>query len=199
MNFLAHLYLTKNQAEELILGNFIADAVKGKISSSPYNATVKLGMEIHREIDYFTDKHKIVQKGCKRLYPNYGKFAGIIIDIFYDHILAINWDQYSDLSLPQFAEQQYQIIQKQEKLLPQKTSYWFQYMLQQNILVAYASEDRIEEVLKGMDRRTRHISGMSTAIQELRAYKSAYEQEFFQFFEEIQTHLHSKFPSLRAD
>lgn len=197
MNFLAHLYLTKDQAEEVILGNFIADAVKGKKAFENHSEAVQLGMNIHRSIDYIADKQPLFQKGCKRLYSNYSKFAGIIMDIFYDHILALNWEQYATISLDEFAQQQYQIIKRHEQLLPSKTAYWFEYMLQENILVSYASEDKIEEVLKGMDRRTKYISGMSTAINELRQYKAEYELEFPPFFENLQQHLQIEFPSLK--
>ena len=86
MNYLAHLYLTRNYHEEVSVGNFIADAVKGQKAIANYPEQIQKGIRIHREIDTFTDTHPLVKNGTKRLHSKYGKFAGIIVDIFYDHI-----------------------------------------------------------------------------------------------------------------
>ena len=112
MNYLAHLFLTKDYHEEVSVGNFFADAVKGNNAISKYPEQIQKGIRIHREIDSFTDSHPLVKKGTKRLHPNYGKFAGIIVDIFYDHLLADNWEQYSEIPLVEFAQAQYNLITK---------------------------------------------------------------------------------------
>ena len=193
MNYLAHLYLTKDYSEEISVGNFIADAVKGQKALSKYPEHIKTGIRIHREIDSFTDTHHLFKKGTKRLHSNYGKFAGIIMDIFYDHILADNWDQYSDDSLEDFAQSQYALIKTHWIHLPERTQFWYNYMYQNNLLLTYAEEDVIELVLQRMDKRLGSISGMGRAIQELRIYKDEFTKEFRIFFQEIQAHLSTRF------
>ena len=94
MNFSSKVYMTENLSEEIIVGNFIGDSVKGKAAYENYPEKVRTGIDIHREIDYYSDIHPAFKKGVKRLYPNYGKYASIIMDIYYDHILASNWEKY---------------------------------------------------------------------------------------------------------
>jgi len=193
MNFLAHLYLTKDHAEEISVGNFIADAVKGQKAILNYPEHIQKGIRIHREIDSFTDSHPLVKKGTKRLHGNYRKFAGIIVDIFYDHILASNWDQYSVDSLDDFARSQYTLITTHWNHLPERTQFWYHYMFQNNLLVTYADAATIRLVLQRMDKRLGSISGMGEAMLEFSAFKDEYTREFRIVFQEIQEHLSSRF------
>ncbi len=193
MNYLAHLYLTKDFPDEVSVGNFLADAVKGQKAIANFPEAIQTGIRIHREIDHFTDTHLLVKKGKKRLNSNYGKFAGIIVDIFYDHLLAVNWDLYTHISLEDFAQSQYELITSHWLHLPDRTQFWYYYMHQNNLLVNYARETVVEEVLHRMDRRLGSISGMGGAIVELRMHKDDYTEEFKTVFQEIQAHIASLF------
>jgi acyl carrier protein phosphodiesterase len=196
MNFLAHLYLTRDLSEEIVIGNFIADAVKGKNRYSEYPTAVQIGMDIHREIDSFSDFHPKFKEGAALLYPNYGKYAGIIMDIFYDHILASEWNTYHPQPLNEFAFVQYNLIERHFDLLPEFTKYWFTVMKNDNLLSAYAEESGIDDVLQRMDSRTGNVSGMSGAGQELRAFKNQISADFEILFKDLQEHLKLKFPGL---
>jgi acyl carrier protein phosphodiesterase len=196
MNFLAHLYLTKDLSEEISIGNFIADSVKGKKSYADYPEAVQLGIDIHREIDQYSDSHPLFRTGTKRLHEPYGKFASIIMDIFYDHILASEWDKYHTVSLNEFAVQQYVMIEKYHHYLPEFTKYWFSIMKNDNLLYVYASEAGIDDVLKRMDHRTDFVSGMGNAIHELRTHKENLSTEFEVFFKDMQQNLKEKFAGL---
>lgn len=193
MNFLAHLYLTKDYPAEVAVGNFLADAVKGRKALSGFPELIQTGIRIHRQIDHFTDTHPAYRQGTKRLFPNYGKFAGIIMDIFYDHVLANNWNRYCNRSLDSFAQAQYGLITTHWNHLPQRTQLWFHYMVDNNLLVNYARESVVELVLHRMDKRLGSTSGMGQAIHELKAYKSDFTTEFDIVLKDLQTHLSSTF------
>jgi acyl carrier protein phosphodiesterase len=97
LNFLAHTYLSGDD-DDLKIGNFLGDFVKGrlnKLSNSQYPEGIIKGMALHREIDFFTDSHPIVRKSIDRLQPKYHKVSGIVVDMFYDHVLAKNFALYS--------------------------------------------------------------------------------------------------------
>ena len=69
----------------------MGDFVKGSDYEN-YPIEIKNGILLHRQIDSFTDAHPIVLKSKKRLHTHYGHYSGIVVDIFYDHFLAKNWD-----------------------------------------------------------------------------------------------------------
>lgn len=86
MNFLAHLYLSGNK-DHLIIGNFIADMVKGS-QINGYSPTVKEGILLHRQIDTFTDAHVVVNRSKDRLRERYRLYAGVVVDMYYDHFFG---------------------------------------------------------------------------------------------------------------
>jgi acyl carrier protein phosphodiesterase len=180
MNFLAHLYLSKDN-NHILIGNFIADAVKGKKHEN-YPKEIQVGILLHRQIDYFTDTHPIVRRSKRRLHERYDHYDGVIIDILYDHFLAKNWLYYSEIPLEIYAKNVYSFFQKNIGILPVEMQKLLPFMIQHNWLVSYASLEGIEKVLIGMNRRTKGISKMDLAIEDLIKYYDEFESDFLTFF-----------------
>lgn len=183
MNFLAHLYLSKND-KNILIGNFIADAVKGKKFEN-YPKKIKAGILLHREIDTFTDEHPIVRKSKRRLHERYRHYDGVIIDILYDHFLAKNWYNYSEIPLEIYADSVYSFFKENSNTFPTKIQNILPYMIKYNWLVAYASTEGIGRVLQGMNQRTKGISKMDLAIEDLKLYYTDFETDFTLFFKEL--------------
>src|SRR5690606_30905458 len=139
----------------------------------------------HREIDTFTDAHPIVRQSTKRLHENYSHYSGVIVDILYDHFLAKNWLQYSDIPLATYVDAFYDNVETHFDLLPTRIQKMMPYMMADNWLLSYAKVEGIQRVLNGMNRRTKDISGMNNATTELLQYYSEFETEFTAFFEEL--------------
>ena len=118
MNFLAHLYLSGDNVH-VRLGNFIGDHVKGK-AFTHYPPDVQKGILMHRAIDSFTDNHLATAESKRLLRSGYGKYAGVVVDVFYDHVLAKNWSTFSGTELNIFAQKTYSILEKNEEYLPEK-------------------------------------------------------------------------------
>ncbi|VAW26857.1 Acyl carrier protein phosphodiesterase [hydrothermal vent metagenome] len=184
MNFLAHIYLSKNN-KNILIGNFIADAVKGnKFNNFP--AEIKAGILLHRAIDNYTDKHPIVRKSKRRLHKRYKHYDGVIIDILYDHFLAKNWHNYSEIPLEVYANNVYSFLQENNELFPTKIQNLLPYMIEYNWLVAYASIEGIGKILQGMNKRTKGVSKMDMAIEDLKLYYTEFESDFTTFFIELE-------------
>src|SRR5947208_16353703 len=122
MNFLAHIYLSGND-EEIMIGNFIADFVKGNKKDN-YPAKIKKGIELHRMIDDFTDHHETTAKSKDRLRKKYGKYSGVIVDLYYDHFLAANFSEFHSSLLGNFSQQTYDILKKHWNILPEGVHYF---------------------------------------------------------------------------
>lgn len=184
MNFLAHLYLSKDH-KNILIGNFISDAVKGNKYLN-YPSEIKAGILLHREIDHFTDTHPIVRKSMHRLDPRYRHYDGVIIDILYDHFLAKNWSNYSEIPLEVYAENVYAFLNKNIETFPEELQKLLPSMIQYNWLVNYASLEGIERVLIGMNKRTKGISKMNLAIEDLKTNYSELEEDFTSYFKELE-------------
>jgi len=153
---------------------------------------------LHRAIDTFTDAHPIPRISSKRLHKNYSHYSRVIVDIFYDHFLAKNWADYSEVPLRRFAENFYDLLEKNYELLPLGTQRMMPYMVADNWLYHYASLDGISRVLNGMNRRTKNKSRMNFAILDLEEHYNDFESEFQAFFEELITFSRLKFNELCA-
>jgi len=184
MNFLSHLFLSGN-SEGLILGNFIADSVKGSDYKN-YSPEIRKGILLHRQIDTYTDSHPVVEQSKVRLRPKYRKYASVIVDVYYDHYLAANWKDYSAEDLHDYARRMYTLIQKNRDLLPPKSAQFAKYMVQYNILEAYSHLEGIERVLKGMAQRAKFVSNMEHSIEDLKEHYLLFENEFKLFFPDLQ-------------
>jgi acyl carrier protein phosphodiesterase len=183
MNFLAHAYLSGN-SEEILVGNFIADALKGN-QYKHFSEDIIKGILLHRKIDEYTDSHPVVNASKQRLRPRYSKYASVIVDIYYDHFLAVNWRDYSDVSLESFAEYTYGVIDKYYDQLPEEVHHFFPYMKRSNWLVNYANDEGLTKVFLGMSKRASFVSGMENAPQDLKKDYALYEAEFRDFFPQL--------------
>jgi acyl carrier protein phosphodiesterase len=194
MNFLAHIYLSFGD-EEITLGNFIADSIRGnKYKHLPER--VQKGIKLHRHIDTFTDAHPTVRKSTKRLHENYSHYSGIIVDIFYDHFLAKNWQNYSDIPLDTFVDNFYDLLENNYEILPDATRHMMPYMIADNWIFNYSKMEGISRVLNGMNKRTKNRSKMNFAILDLETYYVEFEKEFTIFFEELISFSKQKYVSL---
>jgi acyl carrier protein phosphodiesterase len=184
MNFLAHLYLS-GSSEKVMVGNFIADFVKGK-QIDQFEEEIVEGILLHRKIDAFTDTNEIVSESKNRLREKYRHYSGVLVDIFYDHFLAKDWQAYSPSNLEDFAQNSYNTIIRHQQILPAKVIYMLPYMIKNNWLVSYAELDGIDKVLQGMGRRTNFDSRMEIAVADLRLHYDDFQNEFNLFFPQLE-------------
>lgn len=190
MNFLAHIYLS-GENKLITIGNFTADGVRGNKYKS-YPKDLQIGILLHRAIDTFTDAHPIFRQSTKRLHKNYGHYSGVIVDIIYDHFLAKNWKEYSDIPLDRFIQDFYKTLNDNFDVLPDRFKRLTPIMIEGNWLLSYATVEGIQLVLNGMNKRTKGKSKMNEATKELKKHYSEFEHEFTTFFEELRTYSNSK-------
>jgi acyl carrier protein phosphodiesterase len=185
LNFLAHIFLSGND-EQLMIGNFIADFVKGNKKDN-YPDQIRKGIELHRAIDDFTDHHPITDDSKARLRPKYRKYSGVIVDLYYDHFLASNFQLYSDVPLPEFAKRTYSILTDNQELLPDGVKQFLPYMIERDWLTNYATIEGIGRTLTGLSKRVSFENKMDESVHDLREDYGIFKNEFYQFFPQLIT------------
>ena len=185
MNFLAHAYLSFGQ-EEILVGNFIADFVRGKELEN-YLKKVQFGIQLHRAIDTYTDSHPLVKQVQSFLFPRFGHYSRVISDIFFDYFLAKNWKNYSVIPLEQFSLDTYRTLSSNPQELPEAFRQMFHWMQAQNWLYAYREPVGIQAALDGLSRRARFDSKMNESTQVLWEKEEEIEAIFFSFFANLET------------
>lgn len=191
MNWLAHLLLSELLSEqdvEMRLGNLLADIVKGK-ERQQLSSRIQRGIECHQIIDQFTDNHIIFNHSKKLINEKYRRFSGVIVDIFYDHFLAKNWTNYTNISLDEFTTDIYTSFQAYPGELPLIFRQVINRVATEDWLGSYLYIDGVESALlrisKRLSRRFDREFILNNAIDDLTKNYDKFEQDFQDFFPEL--------------
>lgn len=187
MNYLAHLYLSED-SDDSILGSIIADFVKGPLVDQ-YPREILTAINTHRKVDAFTDAHQIVLKSRTLFSPKRRRFAGIIIDVVFDHFLAKNWSSYSKLELDTFINQSYSILKRYKRLLPADLKFVVPRMIEEDWLGSYRYLDAIgvtlDRISKRIERRFNRKNNLRGAIGEVKLNYGELRAHFERFFPQL--------------
>jgi acyl carrier protein phosphodiesterase len=187
MNYLAHSLLSFDQ-EHLLIGNFIADHIKlHKTASLPEN--IRQGVLLHRKIDHFTDTHPLFIKSKRFFYEGYERYSGVLLDIYYDHILAANFEKFSDVPLKEYVIRVYDILKNNTLHLPDSSQRFLEYAVQNNTFFEYSKKDGIKRVLSHLSYRINHGIDLSGSLPLFEKNYEQIESDFFPFMQEITAHL----------
>jgi len=183
MNYLAHLYLSPADDESL-LGNLLGDFVKNKAEFSNYDKIYQ-GICLHRKIDQFTDAHFIFRKSRQRISEKNRRYAGVLVDIFYDHFLAVNWEIYSQVSLDIFVNNFYRILEKYAPILPKRLFDLKPAMIQENRLMLYREQAGVAIALERVATRLSVPYVVDEALSEFSDCYQGFQTDFKLFFPDV--------------
>lgn len=183
MNYLAHALLSGSDPD-LLVGNFIADHVRGR-QFAPYPPKVTEGILLHRKIDTFTDAHPLFKQSKRLFYDGFERHSSILIDIYFDHLLARKFEHYAGRSLDDFSENAYKIYSSQEYLFPETSSRFLEYVIRNNIYKAYSSLEGVQTVLFHLSGRLKHQVRLDESVSLFLKNESLLEEHFETFFQEL--------------
>lgn len=162
MNFLAHLWLS-DQARLPLAGGILGDMLRGALPPD-MPAPLADSVRLHRRVDAATDRHPLVQAARRRFGPSTRRYAGILLDVLYDHVLAREWAEYSSEPLSAFADRAAAAVAAEGR--------WFERSLHRAprregfsaLLVSYRDESGIELALRRTAARLRRPEGLLDAM-----------------------------------
>ena len=190
MNFLAHFLLSADD-DELRLGNLLGDVVKGRVerfTAPGATERMRTGIRLHRTIDSFSDGHPVVRRSKQRITDRYGRLSGVIVDVYYDHVLAREWHAHGQGDLHAFAEGVHRTLRLNLTRLPLAVHPLVHAMTRGRWLTGYAQVEGIARAFRGMAQRTPVAAGIADAADELVAQYPAFSADFAEFFPELRAH-----------
>jgi acyl carrier protein phosphodiesterase len=189
MNYLAHLHLG-GQLPAQLLGSLYGDFVKGRLQGQ-FSPPIEAAIQLHRSIDRFTDSHPLVGEALSRFSLTRRRYAGIVLDVFFDHCLARDWQRYADQPLEHFTSQVYRVLAA-EPQLPGRLAQIAPYMAADDWLGSYREFGVMEQVLRGISRRLTQPEALGHAMQELRTLYEPLSEDFRLFYPELQKFAHAQ-------
>ncbi|MCB1062990.1 MAG: DUF479 domain-containing protein [Verrucomicrobiae bacterium] len=182
MNFLAHLHLARPEPTSR-LGNLLGDFVHGR-PDDRFSPSIWRGIVHHRRLDVFTDAHPSWRLSRSRLSPERVRFAGIVVDVFYDHFLSLHWERFASdgESLEEFIGSCYADLREAGPLGPEDANVVIERMERQGWLASYASLDGIDQAMRRISRRSPRFGAMTNSITDLEKNYAGFEADFLSFY-----------------
>ncbi|TYC62528.1 DUF479 domain-containing protein [Marinobacter sp. BW6] len=184
MNHLAHVFLAPDSPEARV-GSILGDFSRG-VDLSALPDSVKQGVRHHRAVDSYTDQHPDVLASKQVFSRQRRRFAGVALDILYDHFLLKHWDRFSEVERDAFIRRTYRELQEKEHLMPDKMARVTQRIVWNDWFGAYQDLDNIGYALDRVAGRIRFRNGFTGIITEIRANQDELERNFLSFFPDLQ-------------
>ena len=180
MNHLAHLLLAQHSGGDRI-GALLGDFVKGD-PSREFSGEWLRGIRLHRAVDRFTDDHALTRTSRERFQPRYRRYAGVLLDLYYDHFLVRHWSTFADQPLPRFAASVHAEIAAVKARLPEPLQRFTDFMAAERLLERYGEVPLILEVARRMSGRLSRPNDLGDAAGELVRLYADLETDFLAFF-----------------
>jgi acyl carrier protein phosphodiesterase len=184
MNYLAHIYLARH-SDDAMLGAVLGDFVKPH-SGHQFSAEMEAEIVTHRKIDAFTDSHPIVLEAKALFAGAHRRYAGILLDVFYDHLLANHWERYADVPLEALIQRFYGALARRADVLPPNLARAAPYMIEQDWLGSYRDYAGVDLAVRRISTRlSKGGELMRSALADLESNYAALETGFHGFFPEL--------------
>ncbi len=180
MNHLAHALLAGDDPG-MVFGGLLADFMRGAPDPALPPA-VRAGIRLHRRIDRYTDAHPVVAAARSRFPPPLRRYAGILLDVWFDHCLARDFAHWSAIPLAGFSTRVQEILAAHTVSMPPRMRDFARYMQARDLPAAYADRGEIAATLTGLSGRLRHANPLATALPVLVADDAALTRHFRDFF-----------------
>ncbi|NWK57609.1 DUF479 domain-containing protein [Verrucomicrobiaceae bacterium N1E253] len=191
MNFLAHLLLADDSAASRI-GNLLGDFARGPIEQhcASFPKEVVRGIQMHRFIDGFTDSHPAFLRCRRMIHPERRRFAGIMVDLFWDHFLSIHWKDYHASPLETFCQQIYSEMEDHPEWLAGRLGKMFPIMKRENWLMRYSTLEGMALTLEEVSHRSPRIRPIAKGMEDLTSNYEALDSQFQVFMPELLAFVH---------
>lgn len=180
MNFLAHALLAAPDPS-LIAGGVLGDWIKGPLARQTLTPELLRGVALHRAIDAFADRDAAFLRSRARISPARRRWSGVLVDMFYDHLLAAHWADWHDTTLPMFTRQIYAALEKNQAAFAADIAPVARLMASEDWLGSYGSVAGLSAILERMSRRARQPNPLADGIEELLAQRANFAADFAEF------------------
>lgn len=193
MNWLAHVFLSEPNVE-FQLGNLLADIVR-RDQRTGLPAGFIQGALRHHSIDVFTDAHPIVKRSRARISPTYRRFSGVLMDVFYDYLLAMRWSAYSSITLDEFTTRFYSEATAADIAMPDHAKLVLQRIVEHDLLGQYQSVEGVRQSLRRLSMRLNarwhREFKLEASVSELIEHEDALAEDFAEFFPQLRRYVGS--------
>jgi acyl carrier protein phosphodiesterase len=183
VNFLAHFHLAWPDPG-LVAGALEGDYRKGPLAGQ-LQADIEAGVRLHRAVDAFTDDHPEVRALRQRFPPHLRRYAGILIDLCFDHYLSRHWSRYSALPLEDFNREVYRLLAQRRMELAENSQRMLARLEEHDLLNRYHHWDTVTGSAERIGNRLRRGNPLRGVERPLAPLRPALELAFLRFYPDL--------------
>jgi acyl carrier protein phosphodiesterase len=177
--------LLSGDDDQILVGNFMGDFVKGPLAER-FPERIRQGINLHRKIDSFASRSELFQQSRRRLDLHYGLYRGVMIDLFYDHFLVAEWDNWSEESFDSYLNRSRAIITRLNDELPERLQQVVPIIFDE-LLPSYGQVSGIGSALTRMSRRLKRANPLAGGEVELERHYEALRADFHGFMPQVRS------------
>jgi len=184
MNYLAHCFLAEPNCDSIV-GNLLGDFCK-KLDEKSLSDELKFALANHRAVDKFTDHHDLVKEAKALFSPHRRRFAGIAVDVLFDHFLIKHWSVFSDVPYNEFKKETYQLITQGYSIMPQQMRVVMTSVVENDWFSNYQQLESTGYAIDRIAQRIRFKNNFAGALEDIILHERQLEQIFLAFFPQLQ-------------
>lgn len=183
MNWLAHLLLSSPDPCTRI-GNLLPDLLSAgelRVVHSDYQK----GIREHLAVDGFTDRHPVFKRSVSRVTAPWRRFGGILVDVYYDHVLSGDWGEFAEPPLADLVAEFHDSLDGHFHRLPKAAAERLEWIREDGLLASYGSIAGVSSALARIGRRFRKPVALDEALEDLAENHEDLRGDFAEFFPEV--------------
>lgn len=173
----------------------ISDFVKGR-RKFDYPTNIQKGITLHRLIDTFTDGHEATKEAKQVFRPAYRLYSGAVVDVIYDHFLAIDKTEFTETALFRFSVDAYSKLEADKQWLPERFAFMLPYMKEQNWLFNYRTRWGTGKSLGGLVKRAAYLTDSEAAFHLFEKHYQLLQDCYRHFWVDIKPYARAQLEEL---
>jgi acyl carrier protein phosphodiesterase len=170
---------------ETMVGSFLGGNYVNN-HNNKFAPNIEHGQLISFSIDEFIENHPVCQKSLDLLSPRARKYNRIILRLYYDHLLAKNWDKYSDVDYNTFCNEILSVLKTQNHFFPYKPKRVANRIIKKNLVSKLGTINGLNEYVQDMTRYNSYNSSITESIGDLVKNYDSFNKDFETIFPEME-------------
>ena len=184
MNYLAHIALSGGHPDHQV-GGLLGDFIRGPLTGI-FSIRVEASIQSHRQLDAYVDQQPELKVFLQRFQSPMRRYAGIVADVFYDHLLASDWHRYYQQPLEDFCQDFYRHLAAYNEQLPPRAKQFLKHAPEIGWLQSYAQRDNLPLILERIGQRFRRPVALQDALPIVEQHNAAIFHEFHQLYPRLE-------------
>ncbi len=171
----------------------MGDGFKGPIDPQ-LPLALQQGIRLHRQLDRLSDDHPAHRRSQARLPERLGRYRGPLVDVLYDHLLAVHFTELTGAALPHIAQRGYDLLTLQGHYLPLPVATQMRQWVAADWLAGYATVAGFHRAVGSLQRRSRYAPNFQILFETVEQQSATFCNDLSELLPYLQKQVATEIP-----